>query len=211
MNAVSRQIGAVGFYGDSIHISSASKGGWSPFGLERRVTRSVGNVLFELDGKPALELYKTYLGDRVQGLPATALLFPLAVRNEKAHGPELVRTILAVDESAQSLIFAGDIPQGSVVQLMHCSLDRLIAGAADAAQHLDIVGSGPGAIHCITCVGRRLVLGERSEEELEAVLESLSPETHQIGFYSYGELSPAAAGQCHLHNQTMTLTLIEED
>ena len=212
LNTNSGQVGALGFCGDAIRISSSSKGGWSPFGLERKVTRSTGNVLYELDGKPALELYKTYLGDRAQGLPATALLFPLTIRDKQAFGPDaLVRTILAVDENAQSLIFAGDIPQGAVVQLMRCSLDRLVEGAANAAENLSETGKGPALSIAITCVGRRLVLGERTEEELEAVLDTLPAGTQQVGFYSYGELSPVAVGQCHLHNQTMTLTLVQED
>lgn len=207
----SRQVGAVGFRGDAIRLSYASKGGWAPFGLDRIVTRSVGNVLYELDGKPALELYKTYLGERAQGLPGTALLFPLAIRNIEAYGQELlVRTILAVDEAAQSMTFAGDIPQGSIVQLMHCSMDRLIDGAGEAAESLGKPIDGPALSIAITCVGRRLLLGQRTEEELEAVLEPMPEGTHQVGFYSYGELSPMETGKCQLHNQTMTITRIQE-
>jgi hypothetical protein len=63
----------------------------------------------------------------------------------------------------------------------------------------------------ISCVGRRLVLGERSEEEVEATLDVLPRGTHQIGFYSYGEISPYVSGPCDLHNQTMTLTTISEE
>ncbi len=211
MRPLPRQVGAVGFCGDSIRLASSSKGGWSPFGLERRVTKSEGNVLFELDGKPALELYKTYLGDRAQGLPATALLFPLAILDEAAYGSEfLVRTILAMDEGAQSLTFAGDIPQGATVQLMRCNLDRLVEGAANASENLGEVTEGPAMAIAVTCVGRRMLLGERAEEELEAVLDALHDGTLQVGFYSYGELSPMTAGPCQLHNQTMTLTLIQE-
>lgn len=207
----SQQVGAVGFRGDAIRLSFASKGGWIPFGLDRIVTRSVGNVLYELDGKPALELYKTYLGERAEGLPGTALLFPLAIRNVNSYGQKvLVRTILAIDEVAQSLTFAGDIPQDSTVQLMHCSMDRLVEGAGDAAKSLSNQIDGPALSIAISCVGRRLLLGQRAEEELEAVLEPLQEGTHQVGFYSYGELSPLESGQCQLHNQTMTITRIQE-
>jgi hypothetical protein len=59
-------------------------------------------------------------------------------------------------------------------------------------------------------VGRRLVLGSRTEEEIEATLEVLPKGTQQIGFYSYGEISPYTAGTCDLHNQTMTLTTLSE-
>ena len=63
----------------------------------------------------------------------------------------------------------------------------------------------------ISCVGRRLVLGERTEEETEATLDVLPDGTQQIGFYSYGEISPLSSGRCDLHNQTMTLTTISEE
>lgn len=209
----SGQVVAVGFYGDRVRLGHGSKGGWDIFGPERRVTRSSGNRLYELDGQPALELYKTYLGERAAGLPASALLFPLAVRADEAPDRQLVRTVLAVDEATQSMTFAGDIPEGNLAQLMRANFDRLIDGAAEAAAMAPHGGADAGPTLCvaISCVGRRLVLGERTEEELEATLDALPPGTRQVGFYSYGEISPLATGTCELHNQTMTLTTIAED
>ncbi len=203
---------ALGLYGDRLLTTHGSKGGWDIFGLERRVTRSAGNVLYELDGKPALALYKDYLGDRATGLPATALLFPLAVRARTGDEKHLVRTVLAVDEEEQSLTFAGDIPEGCLAQLMRANFDRLIDGAHGAAKLAQVQeGDGPVLLVAISCVGRRLVLGERTEEEVEATLDVLPrPATRQVGFYSYGEISPFAAGGCDLHNQTMTLTTFSE-
>ena len=201
---------AVGLYGDRIHLGHGSKGGWDYLGPERRVTRSDGNVLYELDGKPALELYKEYLGDRASGLPATALLFPLALKQDGPGDEYLVRTILAVDEAAQSMTFAGNIPQDSLVQLMRGNFDRLITGASEAALLTKSEDPQNTLAIAITCVGRRLVLGERAEEEVEATMEVFPAGTQQIGFYSYGELSPYANGRCELHNQTMTLTTISE-
>jgi hypothetical protein len=204
-------VSAVGLYGDRVRIGHGSRGGWDSFGVERQVTRSDGNVLYELDREPALALYKRYLGDRAAGLPATALLFPLALRTDDG-GPGLVRTVLAVDEAEQSMTFAGDVPQGGRVQLMRANFDRLVDGAATAGR---LAGSGQEAGRrclavAISCVGRRLVLGERTEEEVEAVLDSLPPASSLVGFYSYGEISPSASGTCDLHNQTMTLTTIVE-
>lgn len=203
---------AVGFYGDRIRIGHGSKGGWDRFGPERRVTRSKGNVLFELDGRPALQLYKEYLGERADGLPATGLLFPLALRANQADSKSLVRTILAVDEGEQSLTFAGDIPEGAFARLMKANFDRLVQGASEAASSTTLpvdVDSSTLAI-AISCVGRRLVLGERTEEETEATLDVLPKGTQQVGFYSYGEISPYTTGACDLHNQTMTLTTLSE-
>ena len=201
----------VGLYGDAVGVSHGSRGGWDAFGPERVVTRSVGNVLYELDGEPALALYKTYLGERAAGLPATALLFPLALRAASDATGTLVRTILAVDEANQTMTFAGDIPQESVVQLMRANFDRLVEGASQASHAADHESTGDTLSIAISCVGRRLVLGERVEEEVEAAFEAIPEGGKLVGFYSYGEISPFAPGQCGvLHNQTMTLTRLWE-
>jgi len=209
---VSGRVSAVGFYGDHIVLGHGSKGGWDIFGPERLVTRSVGNVLFEIDGQPALDLYKRYLGDLATGLPANALLFPLSLRRGSGETARLVRTILSIDDKAGSMTFAGDIPRGSLVQFMRANFDRLVDGAMGAAQlakeNKEHVGHSLAI--AISCVGRRLVLADRAEEEVEAVAEVLPENTHMVGFYSYGELSPYANGRCELHNQTMTLTTVSE-
>jgi hypothetical protein len=201
---------AIGLYGERVHVGHGSKGGWDKFGPERRISRAVGNVLYELDGQPALALYKEYLGEQASGLPATGLLFPLAVRVPGDEPKPLVRTILAVDEEKQSMTFAGDVPEGAFAQLMRANFDRLVQGASDAASLATIDTAGPVLSIAISCVGRRLVLGDRAEEEVEATLHVLPRGATQLGFYSYGEISPYANGRCDLHNQTMTLTTIAE-
>jgi hypothetical protein len=207
-----RSVTAVGFYGDQFRIGCGSMGGWDIFGPVRRITRSENNILYELDGKPALQLYKEYLGDRAEGLPATALLFPLSLHFKDPGERSVVRTVLAVDEEKQSMVFAGDMPEGTLAQMMKANFDRLIDGAMGAAVQArePLHGYAPILSIAISCVGRRLVLGSRTEEELEVVLGALPPGTAQIGFYSYGEISPAISGLCDLHNQTMTLTTISE-
>ena len=208
---LSQHLVAVGFYGDHVRVTQSSGGGWDIFGPERLITRSTNNVLYELDSRPALSLYKEYLGDKASGLPATGLLFPLSIRKDENDQNHLVRTILAVDETTHSLTFAGDVPQGYRAQLMRANFDRLIGGASQAgkiaAMHTE---SGPQLVIAISCIGRRLVLGERAEEETESTLESFPQGTQQVGFYSYGELSTQAVG-CNLHNQTMTLTRVTEE
>jgi hypothetical protein len=200
---------AVGLYGDAVRVGHGSRGGWDAFGPERRVTRTEGNVLYELDGAPALALYKRYLGERAAALPSTALLFPVALRGDADGDERVVRTILSVDEAAQSMTFAGDIPAGAVVQLMRANIDRLIDGAAQAS--VAARSPSPEALTiAVSCVGRRLVLGERVEEELEAAQEA-APDGAMVGFYSYGEISPMGPGErARLHNQTMTVTRLWE-
>lgn len=202
----------IGFYGDKVKVDHGSKGGWKPFGPDRVITKSENNVLYELDGKPALELYKGYLGDMADGLPATGLRYPLLLTDEKT-GKKLVRTILATDEEAQSLTFAGDIPSGNRAQLMFATLDNLIDGAEQAAGMLEIDNTIENNVLAIaiSCVGRRMIMEEEPGAELEATQDLLPANTQQVGFYSYGELSPYVKnGNCDLHNQTMTLTTIYE-
>jgi hypothetical protein len=205
-------IAAIGFYGDRLKVGYGSLGGWDAFGPERLITRSDGNVLFEFDGKPALDLYKHYLGEHASGLPATGLLFPLAIRR-KGEKETLVRTILAVDEEKNSLTFAGDVPEGAQARLMKANFERLIDGAASAAKtcYRAIGESSPDLAILISCVGRKLVLKQRTEEEVEGVRDILGDSTVLTGFYSYGEICPAAPdASCELHNQTMTITTLSE-
>lgn len=202
---------ALGLYSDRLKIGYGSLGGWDTFGAERLITRSKGNVLYELDGHTALGLYKNYLGELHAG-PAEALLFPLAL-SSGAEGYSLVRTVLGVNEEDQSMTFAGDMPQGSYVRLMKANFDRLIGGAAGAAvSSYEMTGSvDPEFALLISCVGRKLVLKQRIEEEIESVREVLGKNTVLTGFYSYGEICPhGAVTKCELHNQTMTITTFSE-
>lgn len=207
-----KTVAAVGFYGDRLEVGCASLGGWDTFGPERLVTKSEGNVLYELDGISALDLYKRYLGDYAHQLPGAGLLFPLSVRNPEDDS-SVVRTILAVDEEAQSLTFAGDIPMGWYGRSMKANFDRLIDGAIGAARNsvVRVSKNDPDLAILISCVGRRMVLRQRTEEELEGVRDVVGPAPFLTGFYSYGEISPLTPdAKCVLHNQTMTITSFKE-
>ncbi len=205
-------VAAVGLYGSGLRVGYASLGGWDPFGPERLITRSDGNVLFELDGRSALGLYKRYLGEYASDLPASALLFPLSLRTPDG-GTGIVRTILAVDEDGQSMTFAGDVPEGSYARFMKANFERLIDGATDAARtSASAIGTESADVALlISCVGRRMVLKQRIEEEVESVREVLGSRPALTGFYSYGEISPFTPNaRCELHNQTMTITTLAE-
>lgn len=209
----SRQLVALGLYAPQLKVRHSSFHGWQPFGPARRVTRSAGNVLYELDGAPALGLYKRYLGEYADGLPGTGLLFPFEMLNAERRGLGLIRTILGVNEADGSLVLAGDIEPDGYLRLMHASTDSLVDGAEQAAQALLADGplQGERLGLAVSCVGRKLVMGARVDEEVEAVLEVLGRDALMAGFYSNGEISPELQGlQCHLHNQTMTLTLLAE-
>lgn len=202
---------AVGFYGTNLNVGYGSVGGWDYFGADRLVTKSSSNVLYELDGQSALDLYKMYLGEKAKELPGSALLFPLGMKyNEDSDS--VVRTVLGVDEAANSMTFAGDIPEGSYVRLMKANFEKLIDGAGAAATNSSsTIGNNCEFAILISCVGRKLVLDHRTSEEVDAVRDILGPQPAITGFYSYGEISPMVANaKCELHNQTMTITTFSE-
>lgn len=203
---------AIGLYGPRLSFEAGSFGGWQTFGPARRVTRCEGNVLFELDGEPALKVYERYLGEYASGLPATGLLFPFAMLSDDSENT-VIRTILGIDKAQGSLTLAGEIQQDGYLKLMHANTDKLVDGATTAAEmaHAQQNASADGLALLVSCVGRKLVMGDRVDEEVEAVAGVFPDDTVVTGFYSYGEISPVGpGGLCGLHNQTMTVTYLTE-
>lgn len=209
---------AVGLYGSKLINASGALGGWKPYGPPRKITRSVKNVVYEMDGKPALPLYRMYIGDAyAKGLPGTGLKFPLAIIEEGKRDVEKIRTLLAVDPANNSLTFAGNVEEGETVRLCQTNHDRLVEGAGGAAQ-LVTGGLGPGATNqpglaiCVSCVGRKGVMAEQVADEIKMVQQILGPQTALTGFYSYGELAPRPnTTDSVLHNQTMTIGYLTEN
>ncbi len=204
---------AVGFYGDALQIRCGSFGGWQAFGPIRTASRCEGNYLYELDGEPALAIYKRYLGEYAAQLPASGLLFPFMLLDDHFSDSGLIRTILGIDEAQQALILAGEVPQGSGLQLMHANTEALVEGAIVAAETVRerLDGHEPEFTLVVSCVGRKWVMGVRVDEELEAIAEAFAYASPMAGFYSYGEIGPLLAQPgAKLHNQTMTITSLCE-
>lgn len=200
---------AIGLYGNAIEVGYGSNDGWDLFGPVRLVTKAEENVLYDLDDTNALELYKKYLGDRANELPGAALLFPICIL--KPDGTRLVRTILSINEENQTMVFAGNVPVGSKVQFMMANFDRVIESASNAASKSQISENEyPDLTLMVSCVGRKLVMQNRTEEEIEAVTDTFNQESTFCGFYSNGEICPSSDGINSLHNQTMTITTLKE-
>jgi hypothetical protein len=212
------QVIAVGLYGNSLITSSGALGGWKPYGPPRKITKSEKNVVFEMDDKPALPLYRMYIGEAFsRGLPGTGLKFPLAVIEEGKREVEKIRTLLAIDPKTNSLTFAGNVEEGETVRLCQTNHERLVEGAGGAA-NLVMSGLGdsktnqPGLALCVSCVGRKGVMADQVSDEVKLVQQILGPQTHVAGFYSYGELAPRPnTTDSVLHNQTMTIGYLSED
>lgn len=199
---------AIGFYGRQIQIGHGSFGGWDEFGPVRTITRSDKNILYEIDGRNAFDLYQDYLGPYKDALPGSAMLFPLSVK-EPGADTAVVRTILNINEQDRYMVFAGNVPDGSHIRLMKANYNKLIEGSSRAAQHT--LAANPDLAILISCIGRKMILRDRTEEEVHAVNEIFGTATCTTGFYSYGEISPFNTGSLSLlHNQTMTITTFTE-
>ncbi len=208
-NPIAGRLAAIGLYGDAIRLGHGSFGGWDAVGPERAITRSSGNTLYDLDDQPALDLYKRYLGPEAANLPASALLCPLKIHPPGQPDASLVRTVVGIDERQNTMIFAGSIPQGHIAQIMLGHFDHLIGGAARAARQASI--ERPELAILVSCIGRKLLMGQRIGDEVEAVAEILDSGCRLTGFYSYGEIGPLEKSSfCDLHNQTMTITTMAE-
>ena len=202
----------VGFYGERLQVGVSAIGGWRPFGPARLITRSDENVVYEFDGRPALALYKRYLGKYAEDLPASGMMFPLELRADEA-GRRVLRSPQSVDEAEQSITYAGNVPQGAQASFMFATIDDLIQGTYTAAKRsMERLGAFPPQVSIlVSCNGRRYVHKQRTEEEVEAVKEALGDQAALTGFYSYGEIAPAeGGGQSQLHNETMTITSLAE-
>ncbi len=208
---------AVGLYGDALITSNGALGGWKPYGPPRKITKAVKNVVYEMDDKPALPLYKMYIGEAfARGLPGTGLKFPLAVIEDGKRDVEKIRTLGGFSPADNSLTFFGNVEEGSTVRFCQTNHDRLVEGAG-AAANLVLDGltgnktNQTGLALCVSCVGRKLVMAENVGDEVKLVQQVLGPQTSITGFYSYGELAPRPhTNDSVLHNQTMTIGYLSE-
>ncbi len=211
----SNNVALIGFYGDSLHVGYASKGGWKTSDNAEHefvITKSKENVLYELNGRPALDVYKEFLGDEAADLPNSATPHPLQLILPEEG--EVVRAVLAINEEDGSMNYAGDMPEGITARLMHATENELIASAKEAGTESIAALEGYEAQFAllVSCLGRKAVLGDRTHEEITAVRQAIGPKAAIHGFYSYGELCPETGKrQCLLHNQTMTITTFAED
>lgn len=199
----------IAFYGDDLVMNSSYGGGWWQFGPLKKVTKSVDNIVYEINGKPALDVYKKYLGPDAEELPSSALLFPLCLINENQM-EGVVRTILSIDEGDKSMTFAGNIPEGSEVKMMRATLDDLMSAAYDASEELahDGEDTNNSFVLAVSCVGRKLVYESHVDDEFYSI-KKWFPNTTIGGFFSYGEICPNHDENL-LHNQTLTLTELYE-
>jgi hypothetical protein len=203
----------IGLYGAHVHMARACRGGSIGFGPRRLVTRSEGQTVLDIDAQPALTLYREYLGRYADGLPEAASHFPLTVFRHGGDHHGVIRYVLDIDPARQSIRVAGDIPTGSQVQLSRAGRSELLDGAEQAARQVAprLPADRPVLNLVVSCVGRRHVLGEQTEDELEPFDDHLPDGSLQVGFYSFGEISSIDGQRCEMHNMTFTAAALWED
>ncbi len=201
----------LGFYGENIDFSHSSKAGFRSFGGVRQITKANDHIVFEIDGQPALKVYKESLGKHADDLPSTGLMFPLALLNNQQSETGLIRAVLGVNEADQSINLAGDVDSGTFFKLMRAENQSLIGGAQGAAEKVSKNATSDSIGILISCVARRMVMGDAVEDEIDAALAELKNCQNVAGFYAYGEFGPFfSLVDCQLHNQTMTVNVISE-
>ena len=217
---LTNSIVAIAFQG-RFGLGTGTACGWFPVGIAKKVTRAVGNVVYELDGQPALQAYERFLGKHAERLPAVGVEYPLGLLGSDSEAEEkgyfLCRATMGVDRQAGAIIFAGDVPEGSLVKMTIGNDGDIIRAAKNAARSAmeklrkSDPALKPQAIFLYSCMARKIVLGTRTDEEILAVKEAIGMDVPVIGFYTYGEYAPI--GECEhscFHNETATLTVIGE-
>ena len=201
-----------------IAVGIGARHGWRPLGKPRRVTRGLANIVQELDGHTAVNLYETYFGRAADSLKAGSLVdvsivYPLGmpIPGEEEY---LLRNVLKVDPATGSLIYAGEIPEGSEVRLMMGSKERALDAARKAAEQavLSIAPRAPTFALVFSSCSRARLFGRRAGEEIAAIRQVLGRTVPIIGFYDYGEQAPLSAagfrGLSYLHNETLVVCAV---
>ena len=200
-------------FGEGVVFSCGVDTGWRPIGREGRVTDVDGHVVRAIDGRPATEFYREFLGNA----DITQLTeYPLAVTADDGRGPNsyYLRAPGRTDEAGGCIHFLGDVPDGARVHITTTNRDQILAATRSSFQHAlddfpkDSGGGKPALALCISCAGRKQILGSRTQEEVRIVKELLG-DVPAAGFYGYGEIARLAKdGISHYHNETFTTLLL---
>ena len=180
--------------------------GWTPIGKKGIATKAEGNVLHEVNGQPALEFYRDYLGD-IRPSPS----YRLAVFEPNQESWYMRTSNGAYDEASGSITFFADIPPQSEVQVVRASRDEMVNSAGlsmqQALQHYP--GTQPTVALFFSCTGRMHVLGTRAKEEYQVLYPEMPAGVTSAGFYTYGEIAPLRPnGNAQFHNETFVTLLL---
>jgi len=192
---------------DKIDIVGARAFGWTGMGKERIVTKAHKNIVYKIDGKPALDFYKQYLNISNEDMPQVGIEYPLEVIMR--NGQVVYRAVLEINEDDGSLIFAGHVEEKSRVRLS-AAKGKVIIEHVDKSIKDCLSKSGnfkPDIALVFPCCSRKQVLGDLTIQEIEAVYNNT--EVPLIGFFAYGEIG-AFPGGYSFHNETFVTALLKD-
>lgn len=217
-------IAGVGLAGD-FTIGIGVRHGWVPIGMPMRVTKASGAVLKELDGRPAINIYEDYFGQkadelRKEALARLAITYPLGLKIPEYEQEYLIRDPITVSADG-SITCAAEIPEGSEVRLMIGSKERAVEAAEDAARHLmkefERDRTRPKFVLVFNCIAREKLFAQKAGDEIHAIMQIVGPDVPMLGFYTYGEQAPLGGEirdreKCdpRFYNETVVLFAVGE-
>ena len=193
---------------DKIDIVGARAFGWIGIGKERIVTKAKQNIVYEVDGKPAIDFYKDYLNISAdESIPNIGIEYPLEVTMKS--GLVVYRAVLGLDEEKKALIFAGHVEEKSKVRISAPQGENIIQYVKDSIEYSLSKKSefNPQIALVFPCCSRKQVLGDLAIKEIELAYKTAK--VPLIGFYAYGEIG-AYPGGYPFHNETFVTTLLGE-
>ncbi len=183
--------------------------GWKPVGEPGVITRSDGCVVYEIDGAPAIDFYRRFLGDQFKPKPE----FPLVIVNDDGEPEYLRETPGDIDEHTGAITYLADLPEGARVQVSITDRAAILDGCAESIRRA-LQGfpdtKKPEAAIIVSCAARRLLLGTKTGEEFRILKESIGDEVPFCGFYTYGEIGPQETDRTKsiMHHETFTILLL---
>ena len=198
---------------DRIAVNGIATCGWKPIGITKKVTKSIGNIVYTIDDKPALDLVIKYLGLDIDLDPGTDILtnigayYPLQLERENA--PPVMRTAMLGNKEDRSLVCAGNIPQGSKVRFsLPPDFDVIDTVVAECTDLKNEDQAGADALIMFSCISRYLSFGVMTSEEIERVINVWNAPL--IGFFCYGEFGKSKRGRHEFHNNTCCVVALKE-
>jgi hypothetical protein len=187
-------------------IGGIATSGWVSIGAEKIITHSEGNVVYTIDGEPALDVYKDYLNVNDADLPEIGVEYPLLIR--KPGSDDVLRAVINVDRDKKSLIFAGTVPNGAVVTFSSSPGFEIIEFTRNKVIAFYNNNKETDALILFSCMARHNALGPTISEEIDEAWQKWAKPL--IGFFTYGEIGNNYHGVCDFHNETFTMVSLKQ-
>ncbi|MGA2937236.1 MAG: FIST N-terminal domain-containing protein [Syntrophobacteraceae bacterium] len=190
-----------------IGLQGVAFSGWKGIGTSKTVTKARGNIVYEINGEPTLDIYRKYLDfghdPSVEITVVLASQYPLLLNRD--DGSSVLRAVVHINDD-KSLVYAGSVPEGAKVRFGMAPGPEIIDHVIEQISEFSRQAPRSEAIVLFSCVARHLALGPMVEDEIAAVRKLW--DVPLVGFFTYGEIGPVLQGRCDYHNNTLVPVLI---